>query len=67
MDSMSDTKPEVDVDILLTPRERAVVNGAMATAEGIAALAHGAVSEAAERFAAAAWWQSVARQTEADL
>lgn len=62
---MSDEKPEID-EIPLTTKDRAVVNGAMRLAEGIAALADGSASEAAEHFAAAARWQAVARQAGAE-
>ncbi len=61
---MSDEKPEIDVEIPLTPKERAVVNGAMRLAEGIAALAYGTASEAAEHFAAAERWADVAKQAD---
>lgn len=58
---MSDTKPEVD-EIALTPKDRAAVNAAMEMADGFAALAHGAASEAADHFAAAERWAEVVRQ-----
>lgn len=61
---MSDEKPEIDVEIPLTQKDRAVVNGAMRLAEGIAALAYGTASEAAEHFAAAERWADVAKQAD---
>ena len=59
---MSDEKPEVDVEIRLTPRERAVVNAAMELADGFAALGYGTPAEAADHFAAAERWSAVAKQ-----
>lgn len=59
---MSDEKPEVDVEIRLTPRERAVVNAALEMADGFAALGHGTPAEAAEHFAAAERWTAAAKQ-----
>ena len=59
---MSDEKPEVDVEIRLTPKDRAAVNAALEMADGFAAIAHGTPSEAAEHFAAAERWTAVAKQ-----
>ncbi len=61
---MSDTRPEVDVEIPLTPKERAVVNAAMELADGFAAIAHGTHAEAAEHFAEAERWMAVAKAHE---
>lgn len=61
---MSDEKPEVDVEIHLTPRDRAVVNAAMELAEGFAAISCGTPAEAADHFAEAERWMAVAKAHE---
>lgn len=59
---MSDTRPEIDGEIALTPKDRAAVNAAMELAEGFAAIAYGTPAEAAEHFAEAERWTAVAKQ-----
>lgn len=62
MGDMDDEKTD-DAEIILTPAQRAVVAGAIETAEGICALSYGDASGAVEHFAAAARWQAVSEMT----